>query len=79
MRRPSLDEPVSVVSSKGLLEKQGSGKKTGPSDGGAHMGADRLQGKQAVVFYATKDCSGVLDHKRTPPWDVPGKRPLIHP
>ena len=57
----------------------GVSKMTGTSEGGAHMGAHRLQGKQAVVFYATKDCSGVLGHKRTPPWDVPGKRPLIHP
>ena len=64
---------------QGTVGEAGVLKKTGRSEGGAHMGAHRLQGKQAVVFYATKDCSGVLDHKRTPPWDVPGKRPLIHP
>ena len=42
-------------------------KKTGRSEGGALMGAHRLQGKHAVVFQATKDCSSVTTKEPPPP------------
>ena len=35
---------------QGTVGEAGVLKKTGTSEGGAHMGAHRLQGKQAVVF-----------------------------
>ena len=35
---------------QGTVGEAGISKKTGTSEGGAHMDADKLQGKQAVVF-----------------------------
>ena len=65
---------------QGTVGEAGVLKKTGTSEGGAHMGAHRLQGKQAVVFYATKDCSGVLDHKKDTPlgrsWEKTSDSPI---
>ena len=58
---------------QGTVGEAGVLKKTGTSEGGAHMGAHRPQGKQAVVFWAIKDCSGVLDHKGHPPGTFLGK------
>ena len=61
-----MDETISVVSSRRLLET-GVLKKTGRSVVSVHMGADRLQGKQAVVSHVIEACAGVLDHRGPPP------------
>ena len=70
MRRPSLDEPVSVVSSKGLLEKRGSRKRLrGPRRVGvcARGCIPAAELAQQVVLYTTENLFCVLCHKELPP------------
>ena len=62
----------------GTVAEAGVLNKTVRFEGGAHMRAHMLQGKQALVFL-TKGLQMCSRPPTTPPWDVAGKTPMIQP